>query len=542
MGWTLIAVASALTFAGLGFSGRPPGVDLPQHALFLQRMLDGGSEVYETRWVAPYVLLFLIAMPVAALTDPAQGIWTAAAFAIALLPVGSAALASSLRRSPALGLFAYLGAFSTVTAWGFASLILGAGVFGIAAAAAVRYGRKPGAVRGVLLAGAIVLSYAAHGVACVITVIACWLLVLVWPARFRVSQLWPLLVGTGISLLLASVWLIGMVQPSARSYLATASEQEHSALTRLLYLPLSVAQYGRAGTLFWLWALLAVLFVLAIAITARDFRRVVVRARRLRARCSALSIPERTRRSLKRHGILLAWIASVVAYFVIPLWVGTTLLVYPRAMIYGAILAPLALLGRRSRWIHRLGIVAIVPVLAMIHSATRETRAFAEHTECIDVLTQQVRPHERLLSLHFGTASPSYTARVDLHLAAEIAARRHGMIGKDFTDYGWGPVTYRAGYDRMIVPANVHRDARSYDHARHGREFTAWLLVGAPGNVQQLVRSTFGTDDALRTTVCDAYALVLDTSVVPRDVPGEVFLPHFHPEGSCSRAGHAAAL
>jgi hypothetical protein len=488
------------------------------------------------------VLLFLIAMPIAALTDPAQGIWTAAAFAIALLPVGSAALASSMRRSPALGLFAYLAAFSTVTAWGFASLILGAGVFGLAAAAAVRYGRKPGAVRGVLLAGAIVLSYAAHGVACVITVIACWLLVLVWPARFRVSQLWPLLLGTGISLVLATVWLVGMVEPSARSYLATASEQEHSALTRLLYLPLSVAQYGRAGTLFWLWGLLAVLFVLAVAITIRDFRRVVVRARRLRARCSALSNRERTRRSLKRHGILLAWIASVVAYFVIPLWVGTTLLVYPRALIYGAILAPLALLGRRSHWSHRLGIVAIVPVLAMIHSATRETRAFAEHTKCIDVLAQQVRPHERLLSLHFGTASPSYTARVDLHLAAEIAARRHGMIGKDFTDYGWGPVTYRAGYDRMIVPANLHRDARSYVHARHGREFTAWLLVGAPGNVQQLVRSTFGTDDALRTTVCDAYALVLDTSVVPRDVPGEIFLPHFHPEGSCSRAGHAAAL
>jgi hypothetical protein len=544
VGWCLVGAASVLTVIGLSSAGRAPGVDLPQHALFLQRMLDGGSDVYEVRWVVPYVLLFVIAAPVALLSDPAQGIWTATAVAIALLPIGGATIASSLRRSPALGLFAYLAAFSTPVAWGFSSLVLGAGVFALAIAAAVRYSRRPGVVPGLVLAAALVLAYSAHSVGWVITVTGCWLVVLLWPPRFRAANLWPLLLGTGAGVALMNAWLIGMVRPWAQNYLAIAAQhEEHDTLSRILRLPFAVTEYGRAGAMFWPWVALALLFLIAAVSSWRELARVRTRARRIRRAAAKLSVLERGRRALRRYGLALAWATTVLAYFVTPLWVGQTLMVYPRMMAFGVVLAPAVFLGRRRQLPHWLAVAAIVPAMLLIRGAVNETAAYAEQTKCIDVLTRKLRPQERILSLYYGPARPgSYSAPVDLHLAAEMAARRGGMIGKDFTDYGYGPVGYRKGYDRLVVPANLVWNSRLYDHARHGREFTAWLLIGLRGDIRRVVRATFGASEALHATVCGAFTLVLDSSVIPGRRKSEVFLPHFHREGSCSVEAHAAAL
>ena len=75
-GWLLVGLAASSTFASLATAGRLPGTDLPQHALFLQRMLAGDTSIYEVSWSAPYTLLFWLAMPLAHWLGPAKSIWT----------------------------------------------------------------------------------------------------------------------------------------------------------------------------------------------------------------------------------------------------------------------------------------------------------------------------------------------------------------------------------------------------------------------------------------------------------------------------------
>ncbi len=540
-GWLLVGVAAVSTFASLASAGRLPATDLPQHALFLQRILEGDTAVYAVVWWAPYTLLFWLAIPLAPWLGPAQSIWTVTALAVALVPVAAAALATSLRRSPALGLFAYLAAFSTVLVWGFASLILSAAMFGFAIAAAVRYCARPSALRGVLLALAMVASYCAHLLGFVVTLVAVWAVVLTWPRRVSLPLLWPAVVGSAIDLCLVGLWALSLRRPWAMGAPADVfGREDHDAWLRLTQLPFAASEFGRVGALLSSWLPLAALFVLALTLSLYQYARLAGRARAARV-ARAPTLPKRLRALGRRFGFSLAFSLAGVLYFTVPLWLGETYLVYPRFLLFMAVLAPGALLVARHRVTHGVACSAIVPVLFLIGAAGNEARVNASRTQCVDRLAERVRPGEAILGLRFGEPAANYSAPIDLHLAAELALRRRGSIGMDFTDFGAGPVSYQPGYDRIVVPANLVWDARLYRHDQHGREFTAWLLHGRT-DFSDWVAQNLGKRQAVEVTSCGPWTLAVDRSTEVATPQHRVFMPHQHAVGSCSLARHPELL
>ena len=186
---------SVVTFAMLATAGRPPTVDLPQHAVTLRRFLDGPSDIFAIRWSAPYSVFFFVASLFAMVVDAARAVWLTMALTIALMPVAGAALAASLRRTPLLGCFALLGAFTTVTGWGFLPLMLGAVVATFVFAAALHHADQPGTRPAVLLAVLLAMVYSAHLVAWVIAVPLSIAVVVTRPRPLSFRALWPLVVG-----------------------------------------------------------------------------------------------------------------------------------------------------------------------------------------------------------------------------------------------------------------------------------------------------------------------------------------------------------
>jgi hypothetical protein len=534
-GWFLVGVAAVFTFVSLSTAGRLPGTDLPQHALFLQRILQGDTAVYDVQWWVPYTLSFWLAMPLAHWFGPTESIWIVTALAIALVPLAAAALATSLRRSPALGLFAYLAVFSTVLAWGFTSLVLSAAMFGFALSAALRYCRRPSALRGALLLLAIVASYFAHLFGFVVTVVAIWAVVLTWPRRVSTSLLWPAIAGTLIGFALSSVWLLTWRKPWAMGLSAALFNRDnHDVWSRLARFPLAVTDFGREGVLFPLP--LAVLFVLALALSAYDHARIAGRARAFGlARRPALS--QRLRALGRRFGFPIAFVVTGILYFTVPMWLGGIFFVYPRFLLVLAVLAPGALLATGNKGTHRLACCGIVPVLLLIGAASSEARINARRTQCVDRLAEHVRPGEAILGLWFGWSHAGYSAPVDLHLAAELAARRGASTGLDFTDYGRGPVAYQPTYDRLVVPATLLFDALLYQHDKQGREFTAWLLLGH-SDFTGWIAQHMGKRPDLEVVSCGHWALVIDRSVEAGGRLQRAFMPHVHAHGSCALSRH----
>jgi hypothetical protein len=542
LGWILVCVASLGTLVLLGTAGRLPGADLPQHALYLRRVIEGGDASHEVRWVTPYTLLFVIAWPIAKLSDPAQAIWCTTAFAVALLPIASATLASALRRAPALGLFAYLGAFSSVVAWGFSSMVLGVSIATFAIAAALHYARTATAARGVLVMSLIMLAYTAHPLPWSFSLLGCLSIVLVRRRRLALRELWPIAVAGVCTGVLFAVWKLGQVPPwEARSITQGTAGTETGWLARLVHIANDGSTFGRTGSLALAWLVLAGLALCVFVHSLRVSARARARLARLR---STRSMPatrpgEQLTLLLRRHDVTLAWLMCLVAYLMVPTWAGKVFLAYPRALVFCAVLTPGAAFARRTRFLHTLSVLAFVPALALVLLAGHEARVYAEATKCVEVFAKKIRKHENLLVLFFNETRPEYAAPVDDHIDAELVARRGGSVADDFTDLGEALVTYRHGYDRLIVGLT---EPPGYVHRVHGREFTAWLLSGVRSHLAATLTDTFGSDGDFLVHHCGPYALVIDRSVPAGSRRARVFLPHFHAGGQCSVAAHAAEL
>ncbi|HUH03802.1 MAG TPA: hypothetical protein VML75_17525, partial [Kofleriaceae bacterium] len=311
--WIAVALVSLSTFVAVGSMGRLPSVDLPQHAVILRRMIEGGGSAYEVSWSTPYLILFLIARVFSWFTDPMTAIWLATAFAIAALPLSSAVLAASLRRSPALGCFALLAAFSEVTGWGFASLLVGANAMCLALAAAVYYARSPSTGRGAWVAAAIALSYWSHILACLVTVPAVWWIVVLRMRPLGWRKLWPLVLGTGVSAGAFVLWNISREVPEIMRSTALLDSHGPGVGQRILEIPARSASFGRTGELAGSWTMLLLVLVATIAASASYG---VVRRR---ARLVSPQVRRSWREVAARLALPSILVASVLCYLLAPL-------------------------------------------------------------------------------------------------------------------------------------------------------------------------------------------------------------------------------
>lgn len=503
--WILLVAVALTIFFALALAGRLPAVDLPQHALILQRMIDPGA-AYQVDWSTPYVTLFVIARVFAWFTDPMTAMWLVTALAIAALPLSSGALAASLGRSPALGCFAALVAFSEVTSWGFASMVLGASACCLALASAVGYAREATTRRGLLLAAAIALAYWTHLLAWIITVPAVWWVVLLRSRTVSARRLWPLALGTAVTGTAFAVWNLGrevsaLMGETIRMYLPGPGLG-----ARIVDLPDRAASFGREGALTLPWV--ALLLVSLAAIGASLWYTVGVRRR---ARRLSLRAPATWRRRAARAALPAIVVAALGCYLVAPLMWSGVFNIYPRFLLFAGVLLPVVLPGRVR--VRALALLAAPAACALALVAGGEVAANAERTQCIDRIAAAVRPGETLLSVRSRNPPPGYAQPIDWHVDAEIAARRSATTTFDFVDIGASPVRYAPGWQRSLMPSATGGQFRAGDAA----EYTALLLVDSAAPPPQ---------PNLEVTQCGRFTLLTDTGVAPGSRPAMRYLPH----------------
>lgn len=541
LAWGSVGGVSLLTFLCLAIPGRFPGVDLPQHALILRRLLEGSSDYYVIDWTTPYLLFYGVAALATPFVDPLRATWLATSFSVALLPISAATLSAALGRSPALGVFALLGAFSAVVAWGFASLVLGASWMAFSIAAAIGYANTPGPKRGALLAALLFVGYFAHSLAWLVAVFTSWFVVIVWRRSLHPRVLWPLVVATLPSAALMLEWVSREPRPwLSRFFLARAPDPEPTLADKIAEFVPNAAALGHPDALRTPWSVLAAVFVVAAGIGGALAVRNLLRERRASAPGgrpgSAEALAE-----LRRITPPLIWLTAIACYFVAPLWLGDVYLVYPRFILLAGVLTPAAILFARTPAVRALALVAALPAAWLAIAAGGEVEAFAGSRTCIDELTEQLREDETLLSLPLETVPPGYALPLDLHVQAAMAARRGGYVGMDFVDFGATPVVYRPGVDRPIAPPDLVWDIAYYDHARQGEEFSAWIVQGPPPMVARAIAHLFDGPD-YRVTTCGGYGLVQDMSVEPGTLAHLLYLPHAsgHPADGCDVGDHHA--
>jgi len=519
-GWIAVGLLAVATFVALATVGRLPAVDLPQHALLLREAFDPAtSGLYEFRPLAPNAAFYAVAYLFhAGSANYMTAMQLTAALAAALLPVASGFVADASGRNPALGCFAALGMFALPAAWGFFALYLGVAGFATSLALSYRFARRPTPVRGWLLVAALLATYWAHMLAWLITlpVVAAILCVQLRPLRIR--WLWPLALGASVTVGVNLLWRHGIEATELAKFRASFDEPGPGALARLKDLRINSAGFGTGDALRWPWLLLATLAVAAGVVAGV----MAVRALR-RAHAARLEVKRSVRlRSWARRLLIpgLA-LALAVAYLIMPLTTAGVFLVYPRFLVFIAVLIPL-LLPRLAR--HKtalLGLAALVPALWLVMAARAEAHSYAETTRCIDTLVARARPGESLVNLIYRTKPPGYTSEVDMYLAAELLARKGGILSFDLADYGHGAVGFRPGVERKPLWP-VASLFRFYRHAVHGREYTALFLLAPPFDPQQ----RFGSTPGIRVEQCGDMALIIDERVPPGSRPAVRYLPH----------------
>ncbi|MCC6213297.1 MAG: hypothetical protein IT376_00375 [Polyangiaceae bacterium] len=530
LAWALVGAVALVTFTAVASGGRVPGVDLPQHALALRRWLDDTpTDAWALRWSAPYGAFYALAWAFTALgADPARGTWLAFACALAALPLASGWLARAHGASPAFGVLALLGAFGPVTAWGFGSLLLGAGVAAGALGLARWHADRPRVGSGAALAIAVVLTYASH--------LFAWGLLLPFAAltlgtgRGSVARrVGPLALGAAVTGALAWWWSSGLVLSDfARREIETMRRvADPSAGERLAAVGDALASYGRAGALLPAQLGLVLVMGVALALVLRSRTRAWSRLHRLARRkgdpTHGASAPaERARRgplvaTLHRATVPVLAATCAIAYLALPIVVNGVYLVYPRVLPFLGVALPACLRAPGSRALRGLARFAVVPALAVALAAHGETRWWDAETRCIDHLGAHVGRDPRLVPLDFDPRHGSLPAPLHLHLGAELVARHGGQVAFDFADFGAGVLVYAPGWRREVLPSREFEPGR-YQHAEHGRGFDTWLVRAPRGLEERLL-----PEPGLEAHPCGQWTLY----VRPRGPLGEsAYLPH----------------
>jgi hypothetical protein len=515
--WGAIAAASLAIFTALVTAGRPPTVDLPAQANMLRHFIDASAPGYD----GPYDLVltagytgvyWLGRVFVAAGLDPERAVDVVTALAVALLPLSSAAVARSLGRSPAYGLFACAAAFGSILGWGFVAMILGVDALGFAIAAACAYSTKGTFARAALVVAAVMLAYAMH--------FAAWLVALPSVAFICVARTLPdatprsLLRAVAPSLVAAlptfAAWALWRSHPASQ-FRAFRTEDGFrygpDPFARVLELPFHLAGFGAHVELA---ALCAALIVAVAAVVA------IVGARST----SFASTSWRT--SLARYAPACVGIGCVVAYFAAPLDYQGAFFTYPRFIPMLAVLAP-ACLPRLDGNQRALPLTALAPVIVLAWLARAECADFSAITHCLDDLANSARDDESLVPLTWLQVPPGYREPVFIHNADVIIAKKGGRLPFDFVDMNVGSssVGYRPGFTREMPHwDDWHPD--HYDHKSYGVEFTAWLLTAPPKPLGEI----FGAQQGWRVDQCGPFVLVTDASVAAGSKPATRFLPH----------------
>lgn len=556
----------------LATAGRPPTVDLPQHAVTLRRLLDGPSDIFAIRWSAPYSVFFVIASVFAMVTDAARAVWLTMALTIALMPVAGAALAAALRRTPLLGCFALLGAFTTVTGWGFLPLVLGAVMVTFVFAAALHYAHQPGTRRAILLAGLLAAVYSTHMVAWVIAVPLSMAVVVTRLRPFSVRALWPLVVGGGWGGLLCWRWLSGLVKGEA---LARQPDYlpGHPWRQKLGDLIETSTLFGRQEPLATPWTLLGLVAIVGVIgcvmIAARDGAR----ARREKApgaspgaaKTASKKTTSASKRSKRRRGgrsaaagkkaraagaagdasssagvsdggslqattwyrlrdviagvvPVVAPVGAFVCFLLTPTTWFQTFLVYPRFLVITAVFLPAAFIGVAPRWTRLIAWPGVILALILVYQARGEVVQYQEMTACMDELGDKVRPGESLKAVRLLGRPEGYHQPVFAHVVSDVTARRGGFSDYEFADNGTSVVTYQPGVRRSSLTWGRERGELG--------EYTAWLIVHPKVTEVNDVKKAYLYGHDVTIERCGEFILATEEAVEPGSKKARRRLPH----------------
>ena len=205
--------------------------------------------------------------------------------------------------------------------------------------------------------------------------------------------------------------------------------------------------------------------------------------------------------------IVLPFAVLIVAYFVTPMVLVGTHLIFPRLAqwaVLGAVLAtprfPGALAERARVWIPRLGLLAGANTL--LHCAL-----FGWETSDASATLDDLPPGGAATAVIWEPSTYAFRNGALTHLAAYYAARKHGRWAFAFARYLSVPVRFKPGGQPAWPAVGWEFDAASYDpRCKYARAFPL-VIVKAPA---QLPRDASG-ESAVRALVFkqDAAAVTL---------------------------------
>ncbi len=476
-----VAAASILVIAvPLLVVRYPPMTDLPFHAAQSAVFAHHGDpswhfaeQFVRQPFAVPYMALFAVTAALMLVLPAVAATKLAAAVLLALLPAGLAVLLRGMKKSPLLGAFGLLAVWGPLTHMAFLNFVGALGLFAGAVGVTLEAVDRPTTARKVALSALLLAIFFTHvfrfpfaiaGVvgAAVIAGVARRSL------RATLASIAPTIVAP---IAVFGAWIV--VRP--RTIQASPGPLSLH-LERLRELGCLTGSFRDPGERVALWIAGAALAAyVAIAIVGRA-----------RAATPPVAAEDARARRAARLVAMACAIASLLAYLVLPLSVGSWWYVYPREATAAAFLA-LALLPDlpRAPALRAIGVAlalaASVPTTVVV---ARNYAAFDDQTRDFDALVARLPQAPRLAYLVFDHDGSTRTISPFTHLPAWVQAQKGGWLSFHFDHFGSAPASYRprAPGDRDVPPPTPDAwewrpDAFVIDDER-GRFFD-WFLVRA---------------------------------------------------------------
>ncbi len=447
----LVAAAATLYVVVYPFTvvHYPPMTDLPFHAaqMSIFRHYDDPSWHFHEQFTlhpfqVPYVSAYLIG---AALSFVMPVTWAAKGMAIAmllLLPAGLAVLFHGMRKSPLWGLLGLGFAWTDVSHYGFLNFVGATGLYAACIGCALLALDRPSRRHQVALGAALLFLFFTHVYRFPFALLAIVATTAVmYPATRRIR---PVVVPWVGAAALFGVWMLA--RPPALDvglgHLSFHAKRWHELPGYLFK-----SYRGTTGVHERHIALgMLATFVVLLASTAW------LAARRWRANQHA---PEDRRWAVGVTALpVLLACGHLLAYFVLPMGMGTWWYIFPREAIGAAfILVAVVPDLPRPSWMRLCAVAAIaVTTGSMGYLVARQWHDFDQLTWDFREIITKIPRAPRLFYLVYDHSGTDRTRSPFTHLPAWVQAEKGGWLDFHFAMWGTYPVRYRKG---GVVPPRV---------------------------------------------------------------------------------------
>ena len=457
-----------------------PFTDYPQHLSaisvvhhFGQAQFDFASNfVRESLW-QPGFAFYALANFLASIFPIEAAARIGIALSIILFPLSFLLFLKAFDREPAYALFALPLTYNTLLFWGFIGFHLSLGLYFLGLAALGQLLKRWSVARGMLLVLVSILILFSHPYTLILFLgSAIWLIACLRTQLKALLQHAALLAPAGL------LFLIWFAEKKYPPFLNTT--ELHPFLHRLVRLPDSLLHGLDSRIEYPLLAILLLCGLLLKFWPSKSNRNLK------EGRLSKDTPPPAPKQMPGRFAFwALPGLAlfNLIFYFILPISYRGWWFLYPRHLIFFALLAVASLPARPDGLPRRLslGVLALCGLLMPILLATQFI-AFDGEARGFDEVLAKMKSNKWVNTLILKRNSEVLRGYPYLHFGAYYQARKAGHISMSFLRFGTLPYRFRPDRPRPRTPANWEWiGERLFSYPRHGKNYH-YFLIRSPGH------------------------------------------------------------